>query len=312
MQQFPLLSLYVRLRQFLGWGSRPARAFLTNIAEVRADAPPQGNVSLGLNRKDHSHYAVEPAAISRHIGVFGSLGVGCHAYVHYLLVQQVSRGDGYLYLDLIADESAKTMLATAAQQGGLEFQALESTGNVGVPLDLTTAAGVGRGVYVALPQPALHRSHPQAWICRQIEAFVDSRQVGWMARTELKKFFIVVPGVSFLYSPDFPVLMQRARSAGVVFIFLETVLKPFDAMSDAETEAVLQNTGTKVFFRMGSPATARSAAKLLAPHAAKLAQTFNRPSVRMSDVLLTLGLGEAVALNGAEAEVVRVPLVNIA
>lgn len=182
---------------------------------------------------------------------------------------------------------------------------------MGVDLDLIAAAGAGRGLYVSLPQPAMHRAHPRAWIHQQIESFISARQEVWAARRETKKFIVVVPGVSFLYSPDFHILMQRARSAGVVFIFLETALKPFDNVSDAEMEAVLQNTGTKLFFRMGSPATARSAGKLLAPHATKLANAFNRPTVRVSDVLLTLGLGEAVALNGREAEVVRVPFVNI-
>lgn len=92
MQHFPLLPLHVRLRQFFGWGLRPGRALLMNIAEVRADAPKQGLLSLGLRVRDDSHYAVEDSSISRHIGVFGSLGVGCYAYVHYLLAQQVTRG----------------------------------------------------------------------------------------------------------------------------------------------------------------------------------------------------------------------------
>jgi hypothetical protein len=309
MHHFPLLPFHVRVRQYLGWGPRAGRALFTNIAQLRADQADRRLLSLGLKNKDESRYLVPDSSASRHIGIFGSLGVGCTAYALYLLAQQVTRGAGYLYLDLVGDGAARKMLATAAQQGGLGFQA--HVGDIGVDLDLAAAAGEGRGVYVSFPQAHLERRYIQAWVRRQLEAFIETRHAVWQAEKAAQQFFVFVPGVSFLYNADFHVLMQRARAAGVVFIFTESAMKPFDTVSDAETEALLQNTGTKVFFRLNSPATAKSAAELLAPYQSKLSEAFACPAVRLSDVLLTLGLGEAIVLAGTDVEAVRVPLVNI-
>lgn len=287
----------------------PLHHSVKTLAQLRAQGPGANRLSFGVTVDTSTLHSLEDNTVGRHVGVFASTGVGGTVLISYLLAQQVARGAGYLYLDTVFNEATRATLANLALQGGAGFETPE--GAVGVELNLASAALDGRGLYVKLPYPSYEKKHSAAWIRTQLESFIFEREPRWQAKVETKQFFVIVPGAALIYNSEFTVLMQRARAAGVVFIFLEIPVTPFSNVSSSEVEALLQNTATKVFFNLRSPATAHSAGDLLAPHAAALGEMLDRPSVRISDLLLTLKLGEAIVLSHTEVAVVRMPILAI-
>lgn len=272
-------------------------------------------LSLGIRNPGSDELFLSDALLRRHVLLLGPVGVGVTALVQNLLMQQMRRGGGFLYLDQFADNDFDEKLEQAAHLTGTPYHRADFLAGEVTCHTLLKAAGHDAAMYVPLPllvEPEAVHAGAAAFqmALRQLVA----KQMSTARQAPGLPFLVVIPGAWLLEGAGVAALLAQARAANIAFVICDTSLAFLGTPNKEVGDVLLQNTFTKVFMSSPDSQALAQVAKFLEPYVAaqSFSGSFPPPGKSLLQAVARLGLGEAVALCEQRLTPLRVQMVGFA
>lgn len=305
---------WAALTHLLGWHQARPLSAVTSLNELLYSPDVLGPLKFGFVPTQAAPFTLEEDFLGRHVLILGPSGVGATVLLENLMLQQMARGGGFLFLDQYAARQIEAGLESGTALTGAPYAKVSFQEGALTTEVLENAVAKDAALYV----PLQLLTEPQA-VQAQVEHFQSSlrqlvaRRQGTARARGQKRFLVVVPGAWLLHGEGLESLMAQARAAGVALIVHDQSLATLGMRGDADKRAILQNTWTKLFLPSPDPVALRETADLLSPYLIDSDTSvgeFPPEGQRLSRALADLGLGDAVALTNGRMVPLRLQMVD--
>jgi len=305
---------WAALTHLLGWHQARPLSAVTSLNELLYSPDILGPLSFGFVSTQGTPFTLEDDTLGRHVLILGPSGVGATVLLENVLLQQMARGGGFLYLDQYADPQIEELLKAGASVTGTPYAKSHFESAALSVEALGKAAANDEALYVPLHILSGHEA-----VQAQVEHFQSSLRQLIARRLEAarvrsqKRFVVVVPGAWLLHGDGLDSLMAQARAAGLALIVHDQSLAAMGKQGDADKRVILQNTWTKLFLPSPDPLAIPEMADLLSPYLVDSDTSvgeFPPEGQRLTRALADLGFGHAVALTYGRMVPLRLQLVS--